>query len=212
MTHSSAKDKARRLKQLRSVLGLTAKELSERNNIPLPTIKAWEAASTASLTEKGAHRIVDALKDEGVDCSISWLLHGTGAQPMLAEEKQDIVLTDFSRKDYIMTRETEIQQFYSTFKNSIILEVNDDAMMPFYRPGDVIGGVWQSQQIEQLVQRNCLIKLSDHSILCRKLTLGTKEGHFHCYATNMESDAHPLVIENLEVESVAPVMRVWTSL
>ena len=212
MSDSSAKEKARRLKQLRSITGLTAKELGERNHIPLATLKSWEAASKASLTEKGAHRIVDALQNEGVDCSVAWLLHGIGAQPRLATEKEERVLADLPRKEYIVARETEIKHFYNTYKNAVIIEVEDDAMLPFYRPGDVVGGIWQHDETLHFAKQHCLVKLKNETIICRKLIQGTVDQHIHLCATNMESNAHPLMIENIQMEFIAPVIRVWAGI
>ncbi len=78
---SSPKARGKRLKFVRKLAGLSRKQLEKKYGISANTVQSWEVAKKGGLTERGAHRILAVIQKEGINCSIEWLLYGTGAPP-----------------------------------------------------------------------------------------------------------------------------------
>src|SRR4051812_20163003 len=82
---TSPEARGRRLKSLRKMADLSRKAITMKHQISASTIQAWEEGKSGGLTAKGAQRIIAALKEEGVFCTLEWLLQGEGQSPYLAE-------------------------------------------------------------------------------------------------------------------------------
>src|SRR5687767_7627226 len=82
---TSPEARGRRLKSLRKMADLSRKAMTLKYQISASTVQAWEEGKSEGLTVKGAQRIIAALKEEGVFCTLEWLLKGEGQSPYLAE-------------------------------------------------------------------------------------------------------------------------------
>ena len=80
-----AKTRAKRLKSLREMTGLSRNDFHKRYGIPRGTLQNWESARFGGLTLKGARNIVIAFNAEGIKCDMDWLLHGTGPSPRFTD-------------------------------------------------------------------------------------------------------------------------------
>ncbi len=77
----SAEARGKRLRVVRMMTGLPRKGFEEKYDISASTIQSWEAAKAGGLTKRGVARILDVLKQEGIFCTMDWLLYGIGASP-----------------------------------------------------------------------------------------------------------------------------------
>ena len=67
-----------RLRRARILAGIsTRREFEEKHQISANTLQGWEQGKNP-LSQKGARRVINALKEEGLICTVEWLINGTG--------------------------------------------------------------------------------------------------------------------------------------
>lgn len=78
--------KGRRVKSARTLAALSRREIEEKYNISIPTLRSWENPPPGSggLTLRGAKRFTIALRQAGIICDVRWLLHGIGQGPTIS--------------------------------------------------------------------------------------------------------------------------------
>jgi transcriptional regulator with XRE-family HTH domain len=205
-----------RLKRARILAGLnTRREFEQKFNISSNTLQGWEQGKNP-LSEKGARRVVEALKQQGLLCTVEWLMKGSGMPPrpyeMVHAGIQEPLLHDQTVAELNLKEEESIYQESQLFKqqnpNSIIINIVDDAMEPYFRIGDYIGGIQvPNEDIANFIGNVCILELENNVILARLLQAGTEPGRFTAAATNPLTAAAPLNLYNVKVISAAPV--VW---
>lgn len=202
-----------RLKKLRSLSGLTAVALAEMAGLSRTSISYWENASRGGLTRKGAEKIIDILSRLGINCDINWLWFGDKNPSPITEDfdplkkKEKDFSTVSSTHTVIASLEKEMEVFLSLNKHSVITRLNDELMLPFFLPTDMVGGIWQN--IETLYQKEafCIIKMKNDNILrMRKLKkIGSSIQILH---TNKKIEEY-IYQNNAELATVAPLTRLW---
>jgi len=204
-----------RLRRARVLAGLTTRrEFEKKYNISANTLQGWEQGKNP-LSEKGAKRVVEAFKWEGLICSVDWLIHGTGMPPrpydmlnagMRNGGTTDTVLSEQNiREEEIIYRETQI--FKEQNPNSIIITIADDAMEPYYGIGDYIGGVQVfKDEMDRFIGNMCVVELENNVIVPRLLQKGTKAGTYNICCTNPKTSASPLNYYDATVISAAPIL------
>ena len=205
-----------RLKRARVLAGLnTRREFEEKHQISANTLQGWEQGKNP-LSEKGARRVVEALKKEGLMCTVEWLMHGKGMPPrpfdVLNAGVGDSVRTDPVLAELNIREEENIYRETQLFKelnlNSIVLTINDDAMEPYFSVGDYIGGVRLfNDEIERYLGTVCIIEFENNLILPRHLQKGSREGSYTASCTNPKTTAPPpLNLYDVKVISAAPIL------
>lgn len=215
---SVAQERAKRLKSLREMTGLSRGAFHQRYGIPRGTLQNWESARFGGLTEKGAKNITHAFKAEGILCSATWLLHGTGSNPTFVDS--------FSERKVVEQRHNanndspELEKEHSTITQEILLfrqhhehaidmVVTDDSMMPFWEPGNYIAGVKMFQEdIVQTVNQCCILQTKKYGMLFRYLMPGDEPNIYNLHAINYKTAIKKPVIYNAEITSSAAV--IWT--
>lgn len=211
LTHSGE-----RLRRARILAGITTRrEFEKKYRISANTLQGWEQGKNP-LSKKGAKRIIEALKAEGVICSLEWLMSGAGVPPRQFEiNNQDIVSAhDFENfLNHLNLQEEqaiyqELQSFKSHNPNPIIITVPDDAMMPQFHSGDYIGGIRlnKAEDIAAHLGEACIVELADHTILPRYIHADSELGTYTLSCTNFQSKAAPLNIFNVRIISAAPIL------
>lgn len=206
----------KRLKRARILAGLTTRrEFEEKHRISANTLQGWEQGKNP-LSEKGARRVVEALKQEGLLCTVEWLIQGRGMPPrsfdMVNAGMSEAVRTDPSLADLNLREEENIYRETQLFKeqnpNSIVLTITDDAMEPYFSVGDYIGGVRVfDQDIEKFFGQMCIIEFENNLILPRLLQKGSREKTFTASCTNPKTSAPPpLNLYDVKVISAAPIL------
>ena len=212
---SSAKERGKRLRLIRKMSSLTLDDLSARYNFGVSTIKYWECAKNQGLSSKGAKKIISAMQKEGVQCSYMWLMHGVGLPPQFINLCANRNLKDNIDVDQITYEEekcieSEIKIFCENITNSIVLNVFDDGMEPFYFINDSVGGRrLHGDQLIKTIDKNCIVETSDNQILCRRVSKGNEKGTFNLYCVNHSTGVTPANLYDVKLLSAAPISRVW---
>lgn len=203
-----------RLRRARLLAGLhTRREFEHKHQISSNTLQGWEQNKNP-LSAKGARRIIEALKQEGLLCSVEWLLHGTGLPPrpfeMINAGVNASLLENHAQLN--LREEEAIYQESQTFKNqkanTIILNITDDAMEPYYGLGDYIGGVQiDNSEISQFIGKACIVELENNLILPRILQAGSHPNVYNLSSSNPKTSASLLNFYNVKIISIAPI--VW---
>src|ERR1700732_705203 len=75
------KGRGNRARALRHSLRFSRRKFCERYGIAQATLQNWEDARYGGLSENGAHTLIRAYKNEGIDVAIEWLWYGIGNPP-----------------------------------------------------------------------------------------------------------------------------------
>lgn len=201
---------SQRIKAARSIAGYSErKAFCLEFNFPLATLEAWERGKNP-LTEKGAKRLVDILRNVGIYCSEEWLIEGKGISPRPLKEMTSGIEADTSigslSKNLIIAR--EISTFITLNKGAAVTILRDDAMLPFYEKGDYVGGVKRTgPHLKDAINKRCIIELASGKIIVRQLYQGKDPSTFNISAINLNSKSPPIAEHNVEIISAAPI--VW---
>jgi transcriptional regulator with XRE-family HTH domain len=205
-----------RLRRARILAGIsTRREFEKKYHISANTLQGWEQGKNP-LSKKGAKKIIEALKIEGLICSLEWLMHGTGLPPRLFEMSNPSTSSEKELEAFFsqlhLHEEQAIYQELQTFKshnpNPIIITISDDAMEPHYRIGDYVGGTRfsKAEDVHVHLGHPCIVELSDHTILPRIIHADGESGTYILSCTNFQSKTPPLNIFNARVISIAPIL------
>lgn len=205
-----------RLRRARILAGIaTRREFEQKYQVSANTLQGWEQGKNP-LSKKGAKRIIEALKSEGLICSLEWLMNGSGVPPRQFEIQHTELASEIDLESIFnqlnFQEEQAIYQELQTFKahnpNPIIITVSDDAMEPQFRFGDYIAGVrlTKSEDIQAYLGQVCIVELSDHTIMPRCLQMGGEPNTYTLSCTNFQSKAAPLNIFNTHIISAAPIL------
>lgn len=198
--------------------GLSRNDFYLRYGVPRGTLQNWESARFGGLTEKGAKAIIRAFHAEGIYCELAWLLFGSGNAPKFTNNsntqrntvfKEHIVANDalFEAETNLITK--EVLLFRTHHQHSIDIIVTDDAMQPYWQPGDYIAGVKRyKHDIQNTINAFCILQTQKYGTLLRKVLPGDEEGLYHLMMTNTETTVAKPFIYNVPLISSAPV--IWT--
>lgn len=204
-----------RLRRARILAGIaTRREFEENHRISANTLQGWEQGKNP-LSKKGAQRITEALKQEGLICTVEWLLHGSGMPPQTFETgnagtrwrqpvEQPLSESNLREEGAIYQ---EVQVFKNQHPNAILLSIMDDAMEPFFSAGDQIAGVRvPNEDIPNYVGTLCIIELENNLILPRQLHASNQPGRYTVSCTNPKAATAPLNVYDVRVVSAAPII------
>lgn len=213
---SSKFARAKRVKTLRKMTRLSRGKFAEKHGILPGNFQNWEGPRYGGLSESGAKKIVQAVKTEGIYCTLEWLMHGVGAGPQITEklymdylpvtirENQPAYSLQEDEMSFITKELLVLRQHYPDLLDYLI---NDDAMEPEFKLGDYVAGKARfQQQIETLLEDVCIVKTTDGEILLRYLKKSNVEGRYNLLALNPKATVHKPMLYDVELISAAPVM------
>ena len=190
-----------RIKLARHMLGYSRKQLDNTFNLSANTLQAWESDKNV-LTEKGAKRLNEVFTKLGLYCTEAWLLTGEGSSPILLQNSTN--LSNEMNEDICILREIEV--FKTINPNPIVMIINDNAMEPIYKIGDIVGGNKKSQiLIDSLCGHNCIIETHQGETLVRKLLKGSKISFYNLVCINIATNQQP-IIPDIKITSAAKVV------
>lgn len=205
-----------RLRRARVLAGLaTRREFEAKYRISANTLQGWEQGKNP-LSEKGAKRVVEAFNNEGLLCTLEWLLYGTGMPPRPYEMLRMGVNTNLKRltqnleqlnleEEERIYRETQL--FREQYQGSIVLSIVDDSMLPYFKEGDHVGGVQvPNQDMHHYLNELCILELENNVILPRLLQKGSRDDVYTVSCTNPTSKSAPLNLIDVKIISVAPII------
>jgi DNA-binding transcriptional regulator YiaG len=206
--------KGKRVRSARMLAGLNRKEFQVKHHIHVNTLKSWEnpLENQKGLTLKGAERLIQALKKEGIICSKEWLISGVGQGPRLISE-QPKEFEEISPAPIAISQDEailkEVQFFLDTNPNSIVTLVTNDLMSPFYKIGDYVGGYKRSEgEIKNFINVNCIIESTTGiKLICRFLPTDKSKLYRIIYLNEPNQD--DIITEDrlIYIQNAAPI--VW---
>jgi len=208
---TTAIERGKRLRICRDYTGLNIKEFCQKHGFNTITFGRWENGNKVSLNDKNVDRVCHALLKEGVICTRTWLLEGTGKAPMeknyrsLLEEK----IVDANPKSLgTMLIFSEMEIFQENYENAVTMMMNDSSMEPFYEENDHIGGIKLAPAEYNLAhKKHCLVKIpGSNKILLRAVQCSGQK--IILTATNPSpSCPEPIILDELtKPEFLAPVV------
>jgi transcriptional regulator with XRE-family HTH domain len=155
-------DKNERLKLLRNMAGFTMKELAKKTGFGASTINHWES-NKDTLSERGAKRLLEVFRENGIECSAAWLLHGAGDPPQF-------LTVSLSKETRVINVNLEniirqaIDYFHYAIENSITTSLNTDALYPVFRKGFKVGGQKIFNSFEKYTKLPAIISTQNEEI------------------------------------------------
>lgn len=201
-----------RLKRVRNLANLSRKQLCETSEININTLKGWEIGRYGGLPVDGAERVVARVLEEGVLCTVDWLIYEDGPGPRLIttkETSQEAEATDQAateaHKSYILE---EISLFTKHYHDTIHYKIADDGMAPRYNIGDYVAGVKRyGADIDALIGQDCIVQLADGRILLRHLKKDPEANTYTLLCTNLDATVSKPAIYYANLILAAPVTQ-----
>jgi DNA-binding transcriptional regulator YiaG len=196
----SPEERAKRVRYLREkVLRFTREVFSEKSGIPINTLQNWEQSRHSGLIERGAKKIIQALDNAGIPCSLEWLLYGIGESPA----------SPFETQRYLTEAEIiaeELELFHRLNPNAIDMVIKDDSMLPYYWLGDTVAGKrYTGEDIKKTVGLACIVETITGGVLIRFLEEAEESGRYNLLCANQLALAK-IKLESVELISAAPIL------
>ena len=185
--------------------GLSRSVIERRYGLSAATFRSWEENHGSGLTEKGAKRAIFIYRKEQISCTLAWLLEGKGQAPAKLQtilQNKNSLPTD--TKEAI---EKEIDFFLQNHAEAIVLEIEDDGMLPYYSAGDIVAGRrLYGPNINFLLGEHCIAETKDGLTLCRRLLKGVTDERYTLQCTNLDTTAWRPIQYDLELVSCSPIL------
>lgn len=208
---ASPKARGKRLQRLRKMVNLTRADIEYKYpELKAETFKAWELGRFNGISMKGAKKAIPMLEREGVKCSLDWLMYEIGVGPQLFQfdpNAADVVQEPSAEAYHDDTITQELSFFRQLHQESIDFVVEDDAMLPCFKPGDYVAGIkCYSDQIETVVGADCIMQTRDGKLLFRYLHSSNSDGTFNLRCKNPETTVQDYALNHVVLISAAPVI------
>lgn len=214
---SSPEARANRLRRLRNIANLKREELSKGADITLSSLKRWELGYYGGLPLDGAKNIIEYINKIGVVCSLEWLLHDSGASPIIDPNYQILnnegKSSPYSNKKNQLPAQKdeqfiigEILLFRKNYVNTVDLKIKDDGLSPKYKIGDFVAGI-KVNDIDSLLNQDCIIQTVTGLVLLRNLRKGQAKDCYNLICTNEQTTVTTPILYNVKIEIAAPVLR-----
>lgn len=211
---SSRISRAKRLKKIRKMTGLSRSAFSQKHGISKGTLQNWETARFGGLTEKGAKACLQAFKQDGVIINFEWLMYGVGAGPrLLSTPSQSDETTVFNTPEQAQKAlQKELREFQRLqTAETLTYQVEDNHMAPVFSPGQMLAGKKrEGQDLQACVGKHCIIETQSGKVVLRKVYAGSKPGLFHLACLTMDSHERRPIAYDIALASAAPVIWVRT--
>lgn len=217
-------ERANRLRFLRKMAHLSMKEFSQHCNLGLTTINYWEQGYS-SVTERGAQKVCKAMREEGIECSVIWLMTGYGEPPKVTDssklsklnyknlESLSRISINEKKSDYPMGNieiKEELGLFRKNYAEHLIHLVENESMKPLYAPGDLVAGKKLTEKNMELAHgADCIVELKGKELIIRRVKIAHVTDSFDLYVINSEASLEFPPLRNIKILSLAPIIRIW---
>ncbi len=196
--------RAQRIRYLRNALRYSLAKFGKKHGIAPSSLRDWESTN-AGLTASGALKLVTAFQAEGLDCTLEWLIHGRGEDPLLKAKTKREEAT-------VPALNQEISLLHKLHPNSVDAMVSDEGMEPALSKGDYVAGIrCFGEDVHKLIGSNCIVQIQGGQLIVRKLMAGTQVNRYHLMAINSKVVPEP-VMKNVEIFSAARIFWIRKSL
>jgi hypothetical protein len=199
-----------RLKGLRKILRVTRSFIYNKYGLSQDTLKSWE--TDKKITPNGLDKCLEIYRNEGISVTKEWVLTGNGPNPKISFDINRYLeeITSNSSlheiNDELLILE-EINFFKNLSENSVVIMVKNNDMLPFYQPGDYVGGRFQKDlDIDSIIGFNCIVK-HDLSFMIKRIIRNEKLGTNLVITNPSYGSLSDPVIYNYTIlpEQVAPI-------
>ncbi len=203
------RERGERVKQLRESLGLSRKMLcdkyKDKYGLSFGTLQSWEDSRWGGLTEKGAGKLNQAIREEGIeDLTIDWLMEGIGLSPLSYSR---LKINKPNTAIEIEKIKHELQVFHKLHENAVDMMVADNGMFPYLNPGDIVAGIkYLGNEIIKAAGSHSIIQTLDGTVLIRLLEHGDTSNLYNLICVNPTTTVAQQVIENVQIFSAAPII------
>lgn len=197
-----------RVRFLRSLTGLLAKDFCERYGLSLSSYRKWEAGFIP-LSLTSANRLVAIAAENGILCHLSWILHGKGEEAKTITDSSPIQSMDSTNpsnsfESSLIVVSREIESLRKIHKTIEVLSITDDSMTPQYKVGDYVGGCpIDLTSVKQYLDYPCIIETADKKKRLRRI--GYNDKKFFLFGTNTRYKGGPLFELSPVFLKVSPV-------
>lgn len=203
-----AKSKGLRIREARKATFLGLKAFAQKYGFNYGTLKSWEHGLHGGLPPRRASEIVEALQNEGINCSVEWLIYGNGEAPsnlisfISSSEKLDHIDNEQQRIN------KELEDFYLYYQNATHLIVDDDALYPAFLAGDIVAGVKKyTKDVRTTINLDCIVQIeNEKQPLLRNVCQGSKKDLYTLICKNPNTSIKQTVLYDVRLISSAPVI------
>ena len=101
----------------------------------------------------------------------------------------------------------EILFFKRLHEHSVTFVVEDDSMLPFYKPGDHVAGIkCDEADIKKIIGMDCIALTKTNQMVLRNLQAGPRENSYNLVCANFQSSIKDKILYDVQVISIAPVI------
>ena len=199
--HNQHMTRGQRLRIARTLSGFTREAFSKKHGLSFHTIRSCELGHL-EVSHKTAEKVAKALEQESIFCTTSWIMHGTGDSPMPVSKGSTEGFSFLSEEKNILK---EIDLFCKENADSVVLEVNDDALDPLYKQKDIVGGKRVPEPLK-MVGKICLVEIQPELFLLRKLSKDSRNNFWVLSCLNIETTVTEPVLKLEKIFSVAAIL------
>lgn len=171
--------RGQRVRVIRLALRLSRPAFERKHQISRGTLQNWEDARFGGLGEHGARRLIAVFGQEGIECTVEWLLYGIGIDPLVKWRKQTKQIKEPQKPKINPAMQHELAYFHEQHKHVIDTIMPDDAMAPRIFANDLVAGVRQfREEILKLIGQDCIVQTEQGDVLVRRIASGDeKQGY-----------------------------------
>jgi transcriptional regulator with XRE-family HTH domain len=214
----------RRLRHLRKIVGLTIVEFAELAHISSPSISYWENGQiNHPIKPKSMRKVIEGFKKVGMEVDERWFRTGEGDLPrykggLIRLEERDVEplgANSLSEKEDVFDAKTRLTQLvseeiklFTSLDSTVVIRVEHVHLMPFIKPGDFVGGVWQQSVF--LTELTICIFQWKHQLRVAGIKSSQDTDRFEVFfdqIPNQEENKSKSMI--VPLPKVAPVVRIW---
>lgn len=180
-----------------NLLDLSRPEFGDKTGIAAPTLKIWELGHGGGPSQTYLLKLVEALEQLGLFCSLPWLMYGIG--PKATMNKESIA---FTAEDQLIAEEIALFREHTPFQTMDLL-VSDMGLYPLVMPSSYVAGI-VVQDPQKALNQPCIILTESGMLVTRVLKPGIDQGQFSLVCYSKDHFGLPS-IDNVKVLSVAPI-------
>tara|TARA_Y200000002_G_scaffold383286_2_gene404867 strand:+ start:8143 stop:8751 length:609 start_codon:yes stop_codon:yes gene_type:complete len=191
------------------MISLSRREFCEKYDLSPGTLQNWEKARFGGLTEKGASKMIDHFRQEGVYCTFKWLMYGEGDDARLIDSDINIPPKNDDRAIRNTSLHGDLNAMNALHPNSVTMNINDDAMFPLLEKGCyVMGNKYFGEDIRRCLNQVCIVETSEGIRYVRLLKRSHVEGAYNLFVYNARTTVHPSSIFDINLVMAAPIFWV----
>lgn len=195
-----------RLLHARQFVAKNRKDFCEKHDISASTLSQVEGGFM-DLSEKFSRKIVDALKTEGLLCSVEWIKTGVGNPPESLESLSKKIqpnqpVPEHADEERIALMES--MTFENLNKDSIVMAFPYNDMFNEFKMGDLIGGIKVKKDFNNFFGKKIIAQLEDKTTWVGFLGKGSHDTVFSIIPFNLHEGGN--VLYDASVETIFEVI------